>query len=87
MNWLEKRIEDPARFERIKRGFYLFLVLVFALEVGQQLAFPSDHPHFPFETWPGWGSVYGFISCAVIIIVSKFIGVVWLMKREDFYGD
>ena len=28
MSWLEKQIEDPVRFGRIKRGFYLFLVLV-----------------------------------------------------------
>ena len=87
MNWLERQIEDPVRFERIKRGFYLFLVLVVAVEIGQQLWFPSHHPHFPFELWPGWGSVYGFISCVLIIIVSKLIGVAWLMKREDFYGD
>ena len=49
------------------------------------LLFHGDHSHFWFEGFPAWGSLYGLASCAAIIVVSKFIGKVWLMRREDYY--
>jgi hypothetical protein len=49
--------------------------------------FPSDHAHFWFEDLPAWGSLYGFISCVLIIEVSKFLGKLWLMRREDYYDQ
>ena len=47
------------------------------------------HPtHFWFEQWiPAWGSLYGLASCMAIIIVSKYIGKKWLMRREDYYDS
>ena len=43
--------------------------------------------HFDFEGWPAWGSLYGLVSCVAIILVSKLIGKVWLMRREDYYDS
>jgi hypothetical protein len=46
------------------------------------------HPaHFWFESIPAWGSLYGFASCVAIIVVSKFLGKVWLMRGEDYYDS
>ena len=45
---------------------------------------PAKH-HFSFESFYAWGSIYGLISTVAIIIVSKLIGKVWLMRREDYY--
>ena len=46
------------------------------------------HPHhFDFEGWPAFGSAYGFVSCVVIILVSKLIGKLWLMRKEDHYDS
>jgi hypothetical protein len=36
---------------------------------------------------PGFGSLYGLISCVLIIVVSKLLGKLWLMRREDYYDD
>ncbi|PCI34355.1 MAG: hypothetical protein COB54_00760 [Alphaproteobacteria bacterium] len=47
----------------------------------------TRHPtaHF-WDAIPGWGAFFGFISCAVIIFVSKFIGKKGgIMKDEDYY--
>ena len=42
---------------------------------GCALRFLYDEPgHFAFEDWPAFGSIYGFLSCVAIILVSKFIG-------------
>ncbi len=94
MSFLQRQLEDPVRFARIKRWFYVGLVVVVLAEGALALAqkvlperFESEHSHFWFEGIPAWGSLYGLASCAAIIVVSKFIGKVWLMRREDYYDS
>ena len=87
MNYLEKLLKDPVRFARIKRWFYLGLALIALAEIVLPRVFAGDHSHFSFEGFPAWGSLYGLASCAAIIILSKLIGKVWLMRREDYYDS
>ena len=87
MNLLERQLEDPVRFARIKRWFYVGLVVVALAEVVAPLIFHGGHPHFSFESFPAWGSLYGFVSCVAIIIVSKLIGKAALLRREDHYDS
>jgi hypothetical protein len=47
--------------------------------------FGGGELHFPFEAIPAWGALYGFFSCVAIIVVSKAVGKLWLMRREDYY--
>jgi len=87
VNFLEKQLEDPVRFARIKRWFYVGLAIVALAEV---VVLPfmiwGDHPpHFTFEYIPAWGSLYGLVSCTAIIVVSKLLGKIWLMRKEDYY--
>ena len=86
MNFLEKQLEDPVRLRRLKRWPCVGLVLIVLAEIAV-LIFGGSHGHFPFENWPAWGSLYGLISCVAIILVSKFIGKKWLMRREDHYDS
>ncbi len=88
MNFLERQLEDPVRFARIKRWFYVSLAAVALAEGILPRMFHGDHPaHFLFESLPAWGSLYGLASCVAIIVVSKFLGKVWLMRREDYYDS
>ena len=87
MNFLERQLENPVRFARIKRWFYVGLAVVAVGEVVVLLVFPGAHHHFWFEGFPAWGSLYGLASCVAIIVVSKFLGKVWLMRREDHYDS
>ncbi len=87
MSFLERQLEDHVRFRRIRRSFYLVLVLVAAAEIVLPLVFHGSDHHFSFESWPAWGSLYGLISCVAIIVVSKLIGKIWLMRPEDYYDD
>ena len=87
MNFLERQLEDPVRFKRVKLAFTVGLVVALAAEIVLPLVFHEGEHHFSFESWPGWGSLYGLISCAAIIVVSKLIGKVWLMRPEDYYDD
>ncbi len=38
-----------------------------------------------WEALMGFSAAYGFISCVLIIVVSKLMGHAGLMKRENYY--
>jgi hypothetical protein len=82
---LERQLEDPIRFARIKRWFYIGLAVVALAEIVLPRIFHGAESHFWFEDFPAWGSLYGFVSCVAIIVVSKLIGKLGLMRREDYY--
>ena len=87
MNFLESQLEDPVRFTRIKRWFYVGLAVVALAEIVLPRVFGDLHSHFSFESFPAWGSLYGLASCVAIIVVSKALGKLWLMRREDYYDS
>ena len=87
MNIFEKILEDPVRFKRVKRVGLASLVVFFLLEILVVNVLHLGHPHFGFENFPGFGSLYGLISCVLIIVVSKLLGKLWLMRPEDYYDD
>ena len=86
MSFLQRQLEDPIRLRKIKHGFWIFLAVVALAEMVLPPLFSSE-PHFWFESWPAFGSIYGLVSCIAIIVVSKFLGKVWLMRREDYYDS
>ena len=86
MSFLQSQLEDPVRLGRIKRWFYVGLAVVALAEIVLRYVFHEEH-HFSFESLPAFGSFYGLVSCVAIIVVSKFLGKVWLMRREDYYDS
>ncbi len=87
MSFLQRQLEDPVRFARIKRWFYVGLAVVALAEIVLPYVFHTEEHHFSFESWPAFGSIYGLVSCVVIIVGSKLLGKVWLMRREDYYDS
>ena len=94
MNFLERQLEDPVKLAKYKQWFYWGLAAVVLLDGALLLArlvlpkfFHDEHHHFWFDHIPAWHSLYGFISCVAIIVVSKVIGKLWLMRREDYYDS
>ena len=43
------------------------------------------HAHTWVEHIPGFWSIFGFVACVVIIIISKWFGHQGIMTREDYY--
>jgi hypothetical protein len=87
MSFLERQLEDPIRRGRLKRLAYAALIIIALAEAVFPRLVPGGETHFSFEQFPAWGSIYGFISCVAIIVVSKLIGKLWLMRREDYYDS
>ncbi|MGH9324538.1 MAG: hypothetical protein ACRD21_20980 [Vicinamibacteria bacterium] len=69
----------------MKPRFYGALAVIALAELLVPRLFPQDHAHFGFEDLPAFGSVYGLVSCVLIIKVSKLLGKLGLMRPEDYY--
>lgn len=77
-------IGDPANAKTLKKLGYLALVLVFASD----FLVHRGHAVYIWDKIPGFGAFYGFVSCVVIILVSKFFGhQCGIMQDEDYYDD
>ena len=66
---------------RAKSLFYAVLGLL----VGVDFMIHREHAVFLWEAIPGFHAFYGLLSTILIIVLSKAIGRIWLMKREDYY--
>lgn len=79
-------MNSPSRSAlRWARLLYGGLAALALSEIAVPRLLGTDHAHFWFEDLPGWGSLYGFVSCVAIIVVSKFLGKIWLMRPENYY--
>ena len=69
----------------MKRWSYTVLAVLALGEAVAPRLFYTDPAHFWFEDLPAWGSLYGLVSCVLIIVVSKLLGKLWLMRSENYY--
>jgi hypothetical protein len=60
---------------------------IMALLVIADILIPTGYGRFPFDTIGGFGAFYGFVSCVLIIVVSKLLGYAFLNRPEDYYDD
>ena len=47
----------------------------------------KEHAHTKAEHFPAFWAAFGFIGCALIIILSKWFGHAGIMQREDYYDE
>ncbi len=66
----------------IKKAWVIFIV-VLVITLGLQF-FMHPHGHFKVDSWVFFNAVYGFLACAAIIVVSKWLGYV-LKRPENYY--
>ncbi len=85
IDYLRDRLKTVVRFS------YVVLALLVVFDV---IFVDKHHAHTAMEHLPGFWAVFGFIACALIIILSKWYGhVKWfgsnfrIMSPEDYYDD
>lgn len=79
----EKKEFDYFDRPEVKRRLWILLFAVCALTIIPDL-FTHRHPHFGFDGFIGFYALFGFIACAVLILLAKVIGRV-LKVNEDYY--
>ncbi len=78
---LAQYVGKPEQIQRIKRACCATLGSLVVVD----FFLYREHVAFLWDGIPGFSAFYGFISTVLIILVSKFVGHVWLMKPEDYY--
>ena len=72
--------------ERRRVLSWIMLAIMAGLVV-LDIVLPSHYDRFPWESIGGFGAVYGFLACTIIIVVSKALGYALLNRPEDYYDD
>ena len=76
-------IIELLRSKAAKRIAYGALVILIIVD----FFIPRHEIHFFGDKFPGFWSLFGFIACILIIIVSKWIGHLGLMQDENYYDE
>ena len=66
--------------KRIAYGALIILIIV-------DFIIPRHEIHFFGDKIPAFWSLFGFFACVLIIILSKWIGHLGLMKDENYYDE
>ncbi len=64
-----------------------YVLLAFTAVTGSLITYGNHHAHTQIEQFPFFWSAFGFFSCTIIIIVSKWFGHSGVMVKEEFYDE
>lgn len=78
IEFLRNRLKTVVR---VCFGVLALLILIDGLLVSK------EHAHTGPEHLPGFWSVFGFVACVLIIVLSKWFGHAGIMTREDYYDE
>jgi hypothetical protein len=70
----------------VKLSFVVLALLIVADAI-PAIVHKEGHAHTTLEKLPGFWSVFGFVGCVLIILVSKWYGHAGIMKKEDYYDE
>ena len=76
-------IIELLRSKAAKRTAYVALIILIVVD----FIIPRHEIHFFGDKVPGFWSLFGFIACVLIIIVSKWVGHLGLMQDENYYDE
>jgi hypothetical protein len=72
--------DNPRNVKILLRSFFSSLVILLVIEF-----FVHQHPHFPWEGWPAFYAVFGFVACVALVLAAKYILRPLMKRREDYY--
>jgi hypothetical protein len=68
----------------VRLGCIAVLVLLALADI---LFVGNGEAHTKAEHFPAFWSIFGFVGCVLIIILSKWFGHAGIMTREDYYDE
>ena len=77
------KIIEIFRTKTMKRISYATLILIIVID----FFIPRHEIHFFGDRIPGFWSLFGFIACILIILISKWIGHLGIMQDENYYNE
>jgi len=76
----EYLFDKPKNVKRLLNFFYVSLLVLLLIEF-----FIHKHTFSPWEEWPGFYAVFGFVVCVALIFVAKYILRPIVKRKEDYY--
>ena len=82
MNEEKKHIwDDVNNIKTLLKIFFTVNVLLFGIDF-----IVHRHAHMPWEAWPGFYAVFGFVACVILVLVAKYV-LRPIVKRNEKYYD
>ena len=77
----EHFLTRPRTIRRLWWGFSLVLALTVVAQLGIYVK-----GYFTVDGWFGFGAIYGFFSCVLMVLLAKVLGVV-LKRPRQYYPE
>ena len=77
------KIIEVFRTKIMKRIAYAVLIIIILID----FFIPRHEIHFIGDGITGFWSLFGFVACIVIILISKWIGRLGIMQDENYYNE
>jgi len=74
--------DKPANVKRLFRVYYFSLALLLVLDL-----LLAKHSNFPWESWPEFYAVYGFVACVALVLAAKYLLRPLVMRKEEYYDE
>ena len=84
---LVRIIELVRSPRRTTIGRFLVALLVLGVLDAIPLVVDKEPAHTWVERVPGFWTVFGLLGCLLLILLSKRLGHLGVMTREDYYDD
>ncbi len=72
--------DKPKNVKKFLGVFYVSLLLLIVIDL-----FIPKHPSFPWERFPSFYGVYGFVACTTLVLVAKYVLRRLVKRGEDYY--
>lgn len=72
--------DNPKNVKRLLALFFTAVVLLFVIDL-----FVHKHAHFPWEHWPVFYAIFGFVACVLLVLISRFVLRPLVKRGEDYY--
>jgi membrane protein YdbS with pleckstrin-like domain len=72
--------DKQENINRLLRIFFAVLVVLLAIEF-----FVHKHAYFPWEEWPEFYAIFGFVACVILVLVAKYVLRPLVKRKEDYY--
>ena len=77
------KVIESLRRKAVKKIAYIVLILIIVTD----FFIPRHEIHFIGDQIPGFWSLFGFVACILIILISKWIGHLGVMQDENYYDE
>ena len=77
------KVIEILRRKAVKKIAYIALILIIVTD----FFIPRHEIHFFGDGIPGFWSLFGFVACILIILISKWIGRLGIVQDENYYNE